>query len=199
MAEEQEIYREYYQDGLNEIYIGIMLILTAGVIAIPLIAGGFMLLMLIFGVKIYGRFKQKVTEPRLGYVKFQTETGKSVFFGLFMFFAAIITITALALIIISNDPEETENWYKMSPFFYGLVMIGPSAHLVEKSGLKQYWLIAAYAISQGAIITLITINNESYGKFDGVILNLLIMGIVFTTAGMILLRRFVKTPVMESE
>jgi len=199
MAEEQEIYREYNQDGLNELFIGSMLILNAGLFVIPLMTGIIVLIMLIFGVKIYEKLKQKITEPRLGYVKFQTETGKSVFFSLVLFFSIILTITALALIVISNDPGETDNWYKMAPFFYGLVMIGPSSELVKKSGLKQYWLIAAYAMSQGAIITLITLNNESYGKYDGLVINLLIMGTVFVAVGIVFLVKFVKIPVMEDE
>jgi predicted small integral membrane protein len=200
MAEEQKIYREHNQDGFNEIIIGVILILSAGVFVIPLIAGILLAIVLISVVKIYERFKQKITEPRLGYVKFQTtESGKSIFFGLILFFTIIITITALALVVISNDPKETENWYKMSPFLHGLVMIGPASQLVEKSGLKQYWLVAAYPMCQGAIITLLTINNESYGKLDGHILNLFIMGIVFIAVGIILLIKFIKIPVMEDE
>ncbi|MHA2252016.1 MAG: hypothetical protein ACXAD7_16755 [Candidatus Kariarchaeaceae archaeon] len=190
---EQLTYREYLRDGLMEIFVGLLFIVSPGLISNPAFMGLYVVLAVLIFPKVIERIRRKFTYTRLGYVKLKTDDDiKKNFLGTLAFVSMVAIITVLALLIISDEPSNHDNWYKMAPFFYGMILFGPSAFLVEKSGLQRFWYYWLLGLISGFVITYISLNNDSYGKFEGFFWYLGFWGISLILLGFIVFLRFLK-------
>ncbi|MHA2401608.1 MAG: hypothetical protein ACXADH_01345 [Candidatus Kariarchaeaceae archaeon] len=190
---EQATYREYLRDGLMEIFVGLLFIVTPGLLLNPPFTGLYVVLAILIFPKVMERIRGKYTYPRLGYAKLKTDDDvKKNFLGALAFLSVVIVITVLILLILSDDPTNYDNVYKMGPFFYGMILFGPAAFLVEKSGLRRFWFYWLLALVSGFIITLLSVDNDSWGRFEGFFLFLGFWGIILVVFGVIVFLRFLQ-------
>jgi hypothetical protein len=176
-----------------EIFVGLLFIVTPGLLLNPAFTGLYVVLAVLIFPKVIERIRGKYTYPRLGYAKLKTDDDvKKNLLGALAFVSVVIIITILTLLIISDDPSNHDNWYKMGPFFYGMILFGPASLLLEKSGLRRFWLYWLLALVSGFIITLLSIDNDSWGRFEGFILFLGFWGIFLVVFGVIVFLLFLR-------
>ena len=113
-----------------------------------------------------------------------------------MLFLFAIIITFLAMIIFEGKILEMHQWYSWVPLLFGLIMFGPSAFLVEKTGQKYYYVFVIFCSLLGFAISIIDFPNV----FDGISLYFLVLGVFILIYGILKHFRFIQNyPVVDIE
>jgi hypothetical protein len=192
---EQATFRTANQDGLTEIWMGLMIMTIALVLIhvcfVPTIA-----LLIIFQATLNEKIKEKVTYSRIGKVKLR---GEAEFPSGYGWIVVVLTIIPALFAVIFSQ------WYDIdillliaswAPLLVGIGLIQPAAYLVEKSGLRSYYGIGAIAVLLGVLFILIEFSNPGIRMS----LYMALVGAVFVLTGIASLLRFVrKYPVLELE
>ena len=196
---EQETYRSTMKDGLMEISLGLTMLILSNVYysSIPIS------IMVLFIIVIFPKGTEKIREryiyTRIGYVKIKTDTE----FEVAQFITFMVTIFSLAGILIllfPNGYDDTDNLYRIWPFILGMVMFGPAMHLQEKTGQDRYLLMGVLPTVSGLLITVLSVIDEPWEKFEGIRIFALFWGLISLIYGIIIYIRFIKThPIMEDE
>ena len=181
----QKVYFAYHQDGILDLVVG----------SVVLGFGTFMLTdniaFLIFGwmaMMMYMLIKQRITIPRFGYVRFESEK-KTFRKGLIGVVIGVLVLLFFVLLkfVIDRQPAspETQAWiqrYHMVPLsamLFGLPALGAAIFL----GLKRFYLYALLAA--GLPVLGVWLNIETY-------VPIVTTGLIILAFGIVLLINFLK-------
>ena len=197
---EQKAFQDTMRDGLTEIFAGFLFFLA------PIMAyeSSFMIYFAMFYVIFLPpgleNIRQKYTYPRIGYVKMRVEKIKLDLKSLLIFLVILISGTLTAIILMTDDISNIYNWVTILPFTLGLVMLGPSSFLVEKTGMKKYWLFGIITSVFGLLVTYFTILNPPASPYFGVLGFSMMLGAGLLVVGIITLLRFIyNNPVIATQ
>ncbi|MHA2141793.1 MAG: hypothetical protein ACXADC_07010 [Candidatus Thorarchaeota archaeon] len=184
---EQATFRTANQDGLTEIWMGLMIM----AIALILIQTAFVAtvgFLIIFQAAFNDRVKERFTYPRIGKVKLRGEAELPSGYGWIL--VVVLMIPALTAVIFSSRMENELVFLiaRWAPLLVGIGLIQPAAYLVERSDLKSYYGLGAVAAVLGALFVVIEVTTP----VDRMVGYMAIVGALFFLAGLNNLARFVK-------
>jgi hypothetical protein len=189
---EKNAFISYHEDGIIDIFAGIW-ILIFGLLSIfterVWVAGMF----LVYGVPIWGILKNKITVPRMGYVKFKngqiSQIKKTVFIILLVVYACAFVLYIL------EDYYTIPSWICMLIQGYPILVFG---FAVTLSFIMGAWIVQihrfyAYAVLSAFLSVGCHAVNSPFG-YVPILLGILIMG-----GGMVRIKQFIHTYPVESE
>lgn len=192
---EKATFRTANQDGLTELWMGLM-ILAIALLLIHTVFVGIVAILIIFQAMFNEKIKEKFTYPRIGKVKLLGEAEMPSGYGWIL--VAVTMILAFASVMFSARYENElvlliARW---APALAGIGLIQPSAYLVSKSGLNRYYGIGIVSSILGVVFTLL----EFPTAVSRMTVYMAIVGGLFILAGIASLARFVrKYPVLDLE
>jgi hypothetical protein len=131
--------------------------------------------------------RKRYTYPRIGFVKFPQENHKHNLTGVFLFEFAVIVII-FTLISLFGDVTDYSQWVKWSPLFFGMILVGPFAHVASKSGNVLYTGYAVLSVILGGFFSLIEFGSGC----TGLILYLVFIGGFLVLCGLVLFICFLR-------
>jgi len=190
---EKKAYRDSQQDGLMELMMGLILMAFGGFFYSTVFV--FYILLILFSGRIVESIRKRYTYPRIGFVKFPQENHKHNLTGVFLFEFAVIVII-FTLISLFGDVTDYSQWVKWSPLFFGMILVGPFAHVASKSGSVRYTGYAIMSLILGGFFSLIEFGSGC----TGLILYLVFIGGFLVLSGLVLFICFLrKYPLPEKE
>jgi MFS family permease len=184
---EMTSWRYSMQDGLAEIFLGILLVVAGVLLSRDLPFGFFPLLFIILVKPLNDRIKKKFTYPRIGKVKLHEDEPKKTVVGIFLYMFVVAAIMAVAMFVIFR--EITSNLiYRSSPIFFALMLLGAMAYSHGKSGSKRFYVYAAIALVSAPIFSIVDFES----KLAGLGYYLLFTGSIFTVIGLAIFVRFLQ-------
>lgn len=175
------------QDGLAEIFLGLLLVVAGVLLSRDLPFGFFPLLFIILVKPLNDRIKKKFTYPRIGKVKLHEDEPKKTVVGIFLYMFVVAAIMAVAMFVIFR--EITSNLiYRSSPIFFALMLLGAMVYSHGKSGSKRFYVYAAIALVSAPIFSIVDFGS----KLAGLGYYLLFTGSIFTVIGLAIFMRFLQ-------
>ena len=187
---EQKGYRTDYIDGFTFIFLGIILMITAGIINLSLALLGLVAFSFIPCFLISEELKRRYTYPRLGYFKVKTDKPSKLLLGMILFTCGLIIFSLVIILLFEGGKIENidEALWKYLPIIFGLIMFGPSLDIADKTGQLRYYGIGLFSTLLGLLFVLLDFPNPK----GGITFYLLILGILSIIMGIITFRRFVQ-------
>jgi len=199
---EQETYRYSMQDGLDEILVGLGLIILACVIEVQdsssydVFYWYGILLLIVFRTPIMEKLRRKVTYPRIGYVKAHQDEPSPPLMVVLFSVLTISVVVSLALVMIPSDISFYNTGLKYMPVSLGVVMILRSFLLAEKTGDRWYFAFGLLTVTTGLIFALLEFEPPRAGP----VLYLLGWGVVITLVSLTTFIRFIrKYPIIDPD
>ncbi|MHA1933825.1 MAG: hypothetical protein ACW97A_00965 [Candidatus Thorarchaeota archaeon] len=197
---EQKAYRDTMRDGFTELFAGVFFVLAAAMIYKSIFVPIFVALYIIILPQALPRIRQKYTYPRIGYVKPRVEDLELNLKALLLFLLGVVVIGGIATALMTGDILDIYNWITMIPFIFGMIMLGPSAYLVEKTGLKRFWIFGASTSISGLLVSYLTIIFPPLNPYDGILAFCFILGAGMLLLGLITFTRFIRNnPIIEPQ
>ncbi|MCD4846089.1 MAG: hypothetical protein K8R25_16555 [Methanosarcinales archaeon] len=78
-------------------------------------------------------------------------TPKETAKGIFSYVIAVLVVVVIISFIISGDMTSLERWYKWSPAFLGLMMVGAFHYMGSKSGSVRFQVFAVVSVTLGFV------------------------------------------------
>jgi len=192
---EQATFRTANQDGLTELWMGLML-MTMALVLVQTAFVATVAFVIIFQAAINERIKEKYTYPRIGKVKLRDEDKLPSGYGWIL---VVLTVVPAFAAVVFSPRIENELLFLIAtwaPFILGVGLLQPSKYLVERSALKRYYGLGAIALILGAVIVFIDFTTP----LDRMILYIFLVSISFVLMGIGSLIRFVmKYPILATE
>ncbi len=182
---ERKAYRDSQQDGLMELMMGLILMAFGGFFYSTVFV--FYILLILFSGRIVESIRKRYTYPRIGFVKFPQENLKHNLTGVFLFEFAVIVII-FTLISLFGDVTDYSQLVKWSPLFFGMILVGPFAHVASKSGNVLYTGYAVLSVILGGFFSLIEFGSGC----TGLILYLVFIGGFLVLCGLVLFICFLR-------
>ena len=178
--------QEIYQDGLTEIVAGALLFIVALATGRPAFYWTYFVAIVLLGPGLE-RIRARVTYPRIGYAKLESEDPKRLSAGILRWVLGVFLITAIAL-AATGHLSDNISWRRAAPAIGGLLFAGGFAYLAQQSRFKRHW---ALAISSGVIggAMVFPSISEPYGNLR---VWALVMGLICLAVGALALRSFVR-------
>ena len=173
----RQTYRFAEQDGLTEIFAGVML-LTMGAVSGTRVGTGLVIFVLLFGAPALFRLRSRISYPRIGYAKLPPEPPTKLAAGILGFKAAVIVLTAIMMAIF-GDVSDTDSWYRWSPAFVSLILIGMFNFVASKTGSRRYYVFAGLSVAAGLALALIPFASRT----TGLVIYCSAMGVMFLLGG----------------
>ena len=194
MKVEQATTRYSMQDGFVPIFMGLILIVTSGAIWASWLSA-YIALFVVFGPQLLETFRERYTYPRIGYVKLRGEESSTRIGAGILGFIVICLIISLISMYLVHGTITAELFYVWAPAWFGMIMIGPSLYLVEKTGSRIYYFFGIMTVITGFTFALLS--------FDPVLLGfslyLLGWGLVMTSIGLVTFLSFIRRfPILKS-
>ena len=186
---ETRIFKGFWQDGALDLSAGVALLVT-GVFWLTGPAVGQSLAPVI-ALALYPILRSKVTEPRLGYVRFSAERRSRLRFGNWLMLAIGVATLGLGVGFYFMRAEVSSIAKTLVPglpaALLGLMALGGAAIL----GLRRFQMYALALVVGGGVVVVV----EAHPGWA-----LLAGGVVVTASGLVLMLRFVREyPVATSE
>ena len=197
---EQNVFREAMKDGFTELFGGLILIFAPMMLYQPIFGIIFVMFYIVLIPQEVEQIRRKYTYPRIGYVKFRTREShmdlKPILFPLII---SILT-TGIAVFMFTDNVFNFYNWFAMFPLLFGMIMFGPSAYLVRKSGSKVYWLLGTLTSISGFITLYLTTIYPTTDVYNGIIAFCMLLGVALIIGGAIKFLHFIRTyPILDSQ
>jgi hypothetical protein len=191
---EQKAYRESMQDGLTEIFLGILLVGMGILFYVEsFFPALFAVFVIFFFPRILERLKRQYTYPRIGYAKLHADPPKTIALGIFSYMLIVAVVMVVVLFVIFSGIS-ADLWYRWTPTFMGAMLTGAFIYLAGKSGDARNYGIAALGLVTGIVLSVYTFES----MWTGLIVYLLFMGSLFIGLGLVRFVYFVHTfPVKE--
>jgi hypothetical protein len=173
------------QDGLLEIFMGVLLIIFA--------VGTRQTAFTVFGVVFYiflisgfERIRERLTYPRIGYAKLVEEDAKKTAGGIALYFVIVLAAMILILVLLAGrlDLDLMRQW---SPALAGFLISGGMIYAASKSGAIRYYVFLALAVGLGIAASLLGLED-----YLGLTLFLFSFGLVALLWGIAIYMRFTR-------
>ncbi len=182
---EQKAYSGCNQDGVIEIMLGIWLISFGATFGSPL-----HLFVILIPIFLFPRFieaiRKRYTYPRIGYAKLPPDDPKKTAKGMFAYTAVVLILMVICFLLLGKV-KDAAAYKKWSPAFMGVLFVGGFLYAHGKSGDFRYIIYIVLSIGFGLLFSII--NFESY---NGLIINLFVMGGIFVATGFTLFTLFLR-------
>ena len=196
----QDAYRATMKDGFIEVMAGFFFIMTPVIFIRPSFVSIFVVIYIFFLPQYSEIFRKKYTYPRIGYVKLRVDESDyrpKILLGLLFI---VIVASGILFMLMTGDVTNYNNWFLMFPFILGMVLLAPSAYLVDRTGSKTYWGFGILTTILGLAVSVLTINFPPDGPFDGLVAFSMLLGIGLLIAGFIKFAFFIHSnPVIENQ
>ena len=166
---EQKTYRYSEQEGFNEIFMGLLLMLYAGVFdwALSGLKSPFpyhLIFIFAFSPIILLTLRKLITYPRIGYVKLKPEKIKTSYLLLVIFpFAFFPMILAISLIYF-RDVLNFDPLLRWLPVFFGILFVGLFHYsFADRYGNRIYYSFAALSVIGGLILSIMEFSSARMG------------------------------------
>ena len=197
---EQKAFRDTMRDGLTELSAGLLFLLAPIMNFEPSFMIFFVVFYVIFLPHALENIRQKYTYPRVGYVKTRVSTADINLKALVALLFVIIIGSATVVFVMTDDISNIYNWVTIFPFTLGLIMLAPSLYLVEKTGLKSYWLFGFSTSIFGLLFSYFTILNPPPSPYLGALVFSMLLGVGLMVVGIITFFRFIySNPVIATQ
>jgi hypothetical protein len=192
---EQATTRFSMQDGFIVVMAGLALIVASGSFLAPWLTA-FIAFFVIFGPRALEVLREKYTYPRIGYFQLRREeSGTRTAAGIFGFMILCFAITLVAMFLV-HGTITADLIYGWVPAWFGMVMIGPSLHMVDMTGSRFYYVFGVVAVTTGFALSIL---GFDLGKL-AISYYLVSWGLTLVFAGLVTFLRFIrKHPILESE
>ena len=130
---EKSVRREYNQDGLMELLLGIMLFFMAGTFASSSLIV-FITFPILYMNKFLERLRSKFTYPRIGYAELKPDEDPETGNGILKYMMMVIVIMSLSLYLLYNGDFTDFSIYKWVPAFVGAMFLGAMLNLRGTTG-----------------------------------------------------------------
>jgi hypothetical protein len=198
---EQKTYNEFLIDGIPEIFTGLILVFMPLFLLNPIFVA-FMVFYLFLGPHIFEYIRQRTTYPRIGRVEFREDESRENYsvkrtaLEFLIFLSVVILVTFTVMFVFEGTILEISLWYSWVPFTFGLIMFGPSAFLVEKTGRRYYYVFWLFSSFLGFAISLLNFPDI----WDGMFLYFFMLGILVMILGIMKYFWFIRNyPIIELE
>jgi hypothetical protein len=189
---ERNVWQDSLRDGLMELFLGAYLLLT-GIFLQAEMTAMFIFLM-VFAPVLLKRAKERITYPRIGYVKF-TEAGKKTGRRILVALAGALLVILL-VVFFARDDDRISTLYQWVPLLPALLFLAVLIPIGSRSGLIRYYVMAGLALAVGLAIPFMGLAE----KLDSIALYLGIMGSIFLVWGVPLFTKFLRAyPVRSTE
>lgn len=181
---EQKSYRFIEQDGLTEIMMGVLLV-GIGITYGSKVGGIFVIIAIFVLAPLLGVLRNRFTYPRTGYAKLTAEDGKTLVRGMFIYTLVVFMGVFIGISIFGGfrDPALYRKW---SPLLAALLMSGGFEYAYSKSGNLRCRVYTALAVILG-----LTFSLMKFEGYNGVVVTLIALGVVFLVSGAILFSTFI--------
>ncbi len=186
---ERKVHRSEFLDGFAWILMGILLFITAGVINFSIHFVLVQILAIILIVPTRTWLQRRYTFPRLGYFKVKSDPPSKVIPGIIGVTAGIIVIFLVILFVVSGDILNENLLWKWLPTVFGIIMFGPSLHLVDNTGQTRYYTLGLFSFILGVFTSFLDFDIPK----DRMVFYLLTLGTVAIIVGLILFAYFLRT------
>jgi hypothetical protein len=188
---EKKTYKFYHQDGIIDILIGcgILFAILCFLSEMLWLSGAFV----IFAVLLYTSIKQKITSPRIGFVKFGQKGQHRTLFILTILIGNIFLLFFLGLFLYRNSVPQ---WITENLTTYPSLILGGIACILTLltaliSGIKRFYFYGAAILTSFVIGQIISIDLWVSST---------IVGLLFFLTGLIKLMNFIqKYPLQAKE
>mgnify|MGYP003643778644 CR=1 FL=1 len=191
---ENRAFRYDAQDGLTELLAGTMFFLVSRTIGSPHLAWvpGFLVFPMLMALRF---FKQRITWPRIGYVKLRSEKGSDFGRGVLAYLGVVILTLATCLWLFS-DITSWDAWRRWLPVLIGGFCSGAFVNMARRSRFWRHWLLALFSVGWGVACSVM----DSPSSYEGLRRWALGLGLVSLVVGTVVLVIFVRThPVRSAE
>ncbi len=191
---ENNAFRYDAQDGLTEFLAGIMFFFIARTMASPHLA--WVPALLIFPMRFALRFfKERITWPRIGYVKLRSEEKPDFGRGVLSYLAVVLFIMAAAQWVY-GDITSWRSWMKWLPALMAGFCSGGFVYMAQRTGFKRHWLLVVVCIGWGVACSVMAV-PDVYEALKRWALGL---GLVNLLMGTVVMLSFIRThPVRQQE
>jgi len=186
----QKIHQTGYVDGFVFIFLGIILMITAGVVNFTLASLGLVIVSFVVFIPLTEFLRRRFTYPRMGHFKIKTEKPSEIFPGMILFVVALIVVSLVIIFILEggNVDEFYDNIWEYWPIIFGLIMFGPSLDIVDKTGQVRFYGMGIFSTLFGMFIFFLDFPHPR----DGFTVYLLILGLISIIIGFIIFIRFIQ-------
>ncbi|MFW9861386.1 MAG: hypothetical protein ACFFEX_02475 [Candidatus Thorarchaeota archaeon] len=192
---EQATFRTANQDGLTEIWMGLM-IMAIALVLIQTSFVGTVAILIIFQAAFNEKVKERFTYPRIGKVKLRGESEIPSGYGWIVVLVTMIPALSAVMFSVRIENDLLYLIARWAPLIVGIGLIQPTAYLVERSGLNRYYAVGAIVAILGAGFTIL----EFASPVDRMISYMALVGGLFILAGLVSLTLFVKKhPILDLE
>ncbi|MHA1940951.1 MAG: hypothetical protein ACW97P_04410 [Candidatus Hodarchaeales archaeon] len=196
----QKIHQTDFIDGFAVIFIGLIVIVLAGIIEFNFSLGPLIVVIVteLFRPSVSKALRERYTYPRIGHFKIKTnQTSKDVV-RILLFMIVIFTVSFIIFLYIEggNVDELYSKIWKYLLITFGLLMFGPSIDLVNRTGQNEFYGIGILSTLLGIFIFFLDLPQQK----EGFIIYLTILGVSFILIGFFLFFRFIQTyPLISDE
>ena len=188
---ERRAYRAMERDGVTEILLGLVLLVTGGTWRTGT-TGILAVFMILYMRKTLEYIKERVTYPRVGYAKLPEE-GPEIGKGILLFMVAVLIVLGIGVALFYGGLTY-HLIYQWLPTFFGLMMLGAFTYMRGKTGDPIYLAYIAYSVLAGVAFSLINFNDP----LAGFTLYLVLLGATFILVGAVRMALFMRRyPVMK--
>jgi hypothetical protein len=147
--------RYWYRDGLTEMFLGIVMLLQAGLIPFQgsWFATPIYIIVLVGFVRIQRKIRERITYPRSGYA----EPGESVRkLRIWIVAVSIPAVVALALAFRYGDAIgwDPDRWVQWLPVVAGLLSFAVSAYVSVRYRLPRYLVVGLFSFILGVAVSI---------------------------------------------
>ena len=166
---EQKTYRYSEQEGFNEIFMGLLLMLYAGVFdwALSGLKSPFpyhLIFIFAFSPIILLTLRKLITYPRIGYVKLKPEKIKTSYLLLVIFPVAFFPMILAISLIFFGDVWNFDPLLRWLPVFFGILFVGLFHYsFADRYGNRIYYSFAALSVIGGLILSIMEFTSARMG------------------------------------
>jgi hypothetical protein len=186
-AVERNVQRSYYEDGFLDLVAGLLFLVLSGGALSSGKTLGLMPIWLILMKVVLDRLKQRHTYPRTGYVRFvEEDPGNAARVALSFVLLALVVL--VVVLVVTGDIRDAQRWYRWTPLFSGIMVIGAYGYLASRSGSRRYYAMGLLTLA-GAVWLCF---RQFPGKLQGLGLLWLLMSAMFLLSGTVSFARFAR-------
>jgi MFS family permease len=183
---EKNSWRYSMQDGLMEVFLGILLV-GIGILLPNAFGAIYAAFFVIFGTLVLERIREKFTYPRIGRIKVLEDEPKTTAKGIFTFMFIVAAIMAVSIFVVFGEIN-ADIIYRSIPIFFAIMILGAMTYTHGKTGSQRFYVYAALALVAAPVFSFI--NFE--GRFANFGYYLLFIGCIFLIIGLIIFICFLK-------
>lgn len=173
------------QDGLVEVFLGILLVTAGILLSMDLSFGVFPVLFIIFANPVMEAVRKRFTYPRIGRVKVHVDEPKKTVSGIFLYMLAVAVIMAAAMLVFFGEIS-AELIYRSLPIFFSVMILGAMLYSHGKTGSRRFIIYAVIALVSAPAFSIL----EFETRLAGLGYYLLFLGGLFVLIGLAIFASF---------